>query len=651
MKMLRTFLARNTRQIAMIVAVFIVTGIMMNSSLIEYQANLLAGVKSDPFNGTTVPVKRVPSWVDLTSSEWKMSYEQIPQNKFIDLPVYQPGQLTIPMSSLDFSKPADKAVRNAQVTYSTPYMGNYKLDGQEYAGSHLAVDIKIPSGTPVYAIANGIVVKAANQSGGFGQHVVLRHDDVPSLDNANTKTVYFSGYAHLSNFSVSEGQKVAKGTLIGYSGNSGTTTTPHLHFQIDNELAPWHPYWPFTSKEASDAGLDFWSAINAGLGKDKAMQTTVSPMAYVQKYLDASGQSSTAVPPATTNSVTPGNTVSEDPLDSQPSTVTDQIPPVSTTADPVTLTGQPSVTVNPSAPKLADFELIQPDSFKVDSDVVFKVIALDETRTVIENYQPDQEWYLKVENGSGTLSSSYLGKADFNKGIAEFKVKPTAEYGLRISVTAGQIVKYSEMMQAASFTDVEISDDSYVAINFLKNNEIVRGYPDGTFKPGNPVSRVEALKFIYEGLNKEVKTSVVLEFADTDSKAWYARYIAAAQKEQVVKGYPGNLFKPANSVTKAEFVKMLVQAAGYNGENYQPLKENFADVKKGDWYYGYVGLAKDKNLLDTSSNLFHPNQSMTRAEVAQILYKTIMLQVSRSRSYDRNLVVSAEDLADYYRSV
>ena len=653
MKILRKFLLKNGRQIGVIIAAFLITGLMMNSSLIEYQANLLTGVKSDPFDGTVYPVKRVPSWVDLTSAEWKLPYDQIPQNKFIDLPAYVPSQLTIPMSSLNFSNAGYKAIRNAQVTFSTPYMGNYRLDGQEYAGSHLAVDIKIPSGTPVYAVANGIVIKAANQSSGFGQHVVLRHDDVPAAGNPSTKTTYFSGYAHLSSFSVSEGQKVTKGQLLGYSGNTGTATTPHLHFQIDNDQAPWHPYWPFTSKEASDAGLDFWSAINAGLGKDKALQTTINPMLYLQQHLTGTVTTDTAVPvtqspasdttpPATTAIVSPST---------ETETGIDQIPPATVQSDPVNLSGQPSVVISPAVPALADIEILHPASFKTGSTVLFKVLALDSQGAVINSYNPTEEWYIKLENGSGNLSTTYLGKTDFKNGVAEFSLTPTAEYGLRVNVTTGQLSKYSDILQPASFTDVAEQHENFVAINFLKNNEIIRGYPDGSFKPENPVSRVEALKFIYEGLNKEVKPTAVLEFADTDSKAWYARYIAAAQKEKVVQGYSGNLFKPANPVTRAEFVKMLVQAAGFNGGNYVPLKPNYNDVEKNAWYYGYIGLAKDKNLIDTSSNLFGPNEPMSRGEVAEILYKTILLQVSGGRSFDGGLVVSAEDLADYFRKV
>ncbi len=650
MQKLRKFLKKNVQQIIGVVLVFAITGTLMNAGVLDFQANLLAGKQSAAFDGTTAPIKRAPSWVDLSTTEWKASYDQIPLNKFIDLPDYIPSQLTVPFSSLDFSKASDKAIRNAQVTFSTPYMGNYKLDGQEYAGSHLAVDIKIPYGTPVYAIANAVVFKAVNSTGGYGNHVVLRHDNVPSIDNPNSLTTYYSGYGHMSSLSVAEGDLVSKGQLIGYSGNSGTTTTPHVHFQIDNDQAPWHLYWPYTSKEAADAGLSFWEAVNAGLGKEKALATTISPMVYVQKYRNYSSSGTTS-----TTTVQPTVNTPVEPTSTNTATTTDELPPIdvapSDPVQPVNVSVQPTVDVTPAGQELADFELKYNSSFKIGTAQTFKLLALDKDGQIITNFKPDNEVYLKVENGSATLNKSYLNGQDFAEGVAEFTLTPNAGFGIRVSATMGDITKTSEILQESGFTDLDQNDESFVAINFLKNNDIVRGYPDGSFKPESNVSRVEALKFIYEGLNKEVKPKAVLEFSDTDSKAWYARYIAAAQNEGVVKGYPGNLFKPANSVTRAEFIKMLMEASGFNGKDYVTVKQPYADVAGNEWFYSYVALAKDKNLIDSSTNKFRPNENMTRAEVAQILYKTILMQASGKIKFENNLVVSLDQIANFYSQV
>lgn len=85
---------------------------------------------------------------------------------------------------------------------------------------HKGLDIAAPTGTPVYAAASGKVTFAGVQ-GGYGNHIVIRHDD-------NTETTY----SHLSSILVSQGQNVAQGEVIGKIGSSGTATGPHLHYEV-----------------------------------------------------------------------------------------------------------------------------------------------------------------------------------------------------------------------------------------------------------------------------------------------------------------------------------------------------------------------------------------------------------------------------------
>ncbi len=132
------------------------------------------------------------------------------------------------------------------------------------------------------SIANGVVVRTVEADASGNKFVVIRHENVPY----NGKTVdLYSGYLHLSEIVVKEGTKIRKGEMLGRVGMAGITTTPHLHFQIDTEDAPFHPYWPYTGTEARKAGLSFLQAVTAGLGADKARQFTVNPMNFVQYYL------------------------------------------------------------------------------------------------------------------------------------------------------------------------------------------------------------------------------------------------------------------------------------------------------------------------------------------------------------------------------
>lgn len=89
---------------------------------------------------------------------------------------------------------------------------------------HNGIDYGIPNGTPVKAAASGTVAMVAFENGGYGNYVKLAHTD--------GATQYNTYYAHLTNASVSAGQKVNAGDVIGFSNNTGASTGPHLHFGL-----------------------------------------------------------------------------------------------------------------------------------------------------------------------------------------------------------------------------------------------------------------------------------------------------------------------------------------------------------------------------------------------------------------------------------
>ncbi len=92
--------------------------------------------------------------------------------------------------------------------------------GQWYI--HKGVDISTyRSGDPVLATADGQVVTVDYDIGGFGNYVIIKH-----------KHGFYTRYAHLQSFRVQKGQKVQQGQTIGYIGNTGLSTGPHLHYEV-----------------------------------------------------------------------------------------------------------------------------------------------------------------------------------------------------------------------------------------------------------------------------------------------------------------------------------------------------------------------------------------------------------------------------------
>lgn len=90
-----------------------------------------------------------------------------------------------------------------------------------YSRLHAGIDIGVQIGTPIYALKDGVVI-AARAMSGYGNVVMIDHGDITSV------------YAHNSSLAVSVGQTVNGGQLISYSGNSGISSGPHLHFEIRN---------------------------------------------------------------------------------------------------------------------------------------------------------------------------------------------------------------------------------------------------------------------------------------------------------------------------------------------------------------------------------------------------------------------------------
>jgi len=92
--------------------------------------------------------------------------------------------------------------------------------GPRWGRMHQGIDIAVNTGTPVKASARGRV-SFAGWNGGYGYLVIIDHGN-----NVETR------YAHLSRIAVKVGQYVTRGTVIAYSGNTGNSTGPHLHFEI-----------------------------------------------------------------------------------------------------------------------------------------------------------------------------------------------------------------------------------------------------------------------------------------------------------------------------------------------------------------------------------------------------------------------------------
>lgn len=109
---------------------------------------------------------------------------------------------------------------------------------------HSGIDFTAPKGTPIYATGNGVVSVAENGSG-YGNHVVIKHG-----------FGYSSLYAHMSRIKARVGQKITRGELIGYVGSTGTSTAPHVHYEVmkgDKKVNPINYFFKGITEEEFQA--------------------------------------------------------------------------------------------------------------------------------------------------------------------------------------------------------------------------------------------------------------------------------------------------------------------------------------------------------------------------------------------------------------
>ena len=104
---------------------------------------------------------------------------------------------------------------------------------------HQGQDFAVPTGTPIFAPADGIV-KRAYYIGGFGNHIKLEHS-----------SGYTTTFSHLSKIFVRHGQKIKRGEIIGETGNTGRSTAPHLHYEVHYRGTPKNPLDYFFSQSDS----------------------------------------------------------------------------------------------------------------------------------------------------------------------------------------------------------------------------------------------------------------------------------------------------------------------------------------------------------------------------------------------------------------
>lgn len=178
---------------------------------------------------------------------------------------------------------------------------------------------------------------------------------------------------------------------------------------------------------------------------------------------------------------------------------------------------------------------------------------------------------------------------------------------------------------AALFTDVPDGSLYQGAVEGLTLQAIVNGYADGSYGPRKPVNRAEFLQLLFRAARLK-ESDDRLCFSDVPANAWFEAAVCTAKEMGIVGGYPDGTFKPAQEVTRGEAAKMLSMAFQLPGADSLAMGK-YTDVPSDRWDAPYIALLIQRGVLplsgQESATAFHSDWALTRGDAALLLWSTL----------------------------
>lgn len=212
------------------------------------------------------------------------------------------------------------------------------------------------------------------------------------------------------------------------------------------------------------------------------------------------------------------------------------------------------------------------------------------------------------------------GGAVFLNAASGGTVKKSAVAATPTTTTTTTTSTSTTAAQNAAATTLFLDIKTHWAVQYieaLRTLGVVSGKTATSFAPDAPITRAEVVKIAVNAFKIAVDANAVSPFGDVSKDDWSRTYIAAAKKAGFIGGYPDGTFKPNDYVNRVEALKMLLAAAGKNVTG-APIS-NFPDVAQAAWYAQYVNWAADEGLVKGyADGKFGIDFNMTRAEFSKI---------------------------------
>lgn len=214
---------------------------------------------------------------------------------------------------------------------------------------------------------------------------------------------------------------------------------------------------------------------------------------------------------------------------------------------------------------------------------------------------------------------------DYKIGIS-FSEKDTLDENcnpVSIDCSSGCIsVKGNGESESTSFSDLPENHWAYNYVMSLCESGIINGFEDGTFRPGESVTRAQLVKML-ACMSGEQFSDKKSSFTDVAENAWYAPYVVWASKNGIVKGVSATEFNPDGAITREQIAAMVFRYCNYKGIELENSVEarNFTDQKEISSYaVEAISALKNAGIINGyEDGSFRPQKNVSRAEAAKML--------------------------------
>ncbi|MBI4835867.1 MAG: S-layer homology domain-containing protein [Candidatus Abawacabacteria bacterium] len=208
---------------------------------------------------------------------------------------------------------------------------------------------------------------------------------------------------------------------------------------------------------------------------------------------------------------------------------------------------------------------------------------------------------------------------------------------LSLSVVSALVfVMGFEHVAAANFPDVPTTHQSYQAVQYLRDRNIINGYPDGLFRPDNVVTRAELIKIAANGAGIATVSfaNQTPSFRDVANTHALKQYINWAFATGAVKGYGEGIFRPDAAVTRGEAAKILLKINNLQPE--PPTNYYLIDAPQTMELAPYIYFSVLKNLALANGNIYGTGIAMKRGEVAEMMYRLLVIKQNNYAPFGAN---------------